>query len=186
VFLVCAGVFFVASLFFFALAIEHALSVVASILFLATVLIVRPYVTDRIDDHWRRTRGGLVERAVGEQLDALRYEGWIVMHGVPQGGMGDIDHIASGPNGVYLIETKDKGFAEEAQLAKARHQAAKLRDELGVWVSPVLCMNRRRKGPWKNGIVAIVAPAQLLDWLRSQRNPRVDPERLARFADSLD
>ena len=73
-FLIGFALFFTANLFFFALAVGHALSAVASILFLATVLIVRPYVIDRLDDHWRRKRGGLVERAVGEQLDALRYE----------------------------------------------------------------------------------------------------------------
>ena len=77
------------------------------------------------------------------------------------------------------------GFAPEEQLSKVKRQAAMLNDELGVWVSPVLCMNRRRNGPWKHGVVAIVAPSQLLDWLRLQKNPPVDPERLARFADSL-
>ena len=99
--------------------------------------------------------------------------------------MGDIDHIASGPNGVYLIETKDMGFASEEQLSKVKRQAARLKDELGVWVSPVLCMNRRRSGPWKQGVVAVVPPSQLLDWLRLQKNPPVDPYVLARFADSV-
>ena len=80
------GLFCTANLFFFALAVGHALSAVASILSVATVLIVRPYVNERVDDHWRRMRGGLVERAVGERLDALRYEGWILMHGVSRVG----------------------------------------------------------------------------------------------------
>jgi hypothetical protein len=82
--------------------------------------------------------------------------------------MGDIDHIASGPNGVYLIETKDMSFARPQQRSKVKRQAAMLNRELGVWVSPVLCMNRRRSGPWRDGVVTILAPAQLLDWLRSQ------------------
>lgn len=106
------------------------------------------------------------------------------MHDVEQQWEGNIDHIVSGPTGAYMIETKARYYQDEA-LRKARRQAAKLHKELGVWVTPVICISARdvslsrREGVW------VVPQQHVVDWIRRQRNPRPSFERLALYADSL-
>jgi hypothetical protein len=41
------------------------------------------------------------------------------MHDIEQGGEGNIDHLLSGPNGVYLVETKERRY-DDRHLPKAR------------------------------------------------------------------
>jgi uncharacterized membrane protein YsdA (DUF1294 family) len=136
------------------------------------------------DDLDRWVLGDKAERAIGELLNELRNEGFIVMHDVEQSGEGNIDHIVSGPTGVYMIESKAKRYPDEA-LLKARRQAAKLHDELDSWVVPVICIHERDREPFRHEKVWIVPEQHLLDWLRAQKNAPVPFERLARFADSL-
>ena len=132
----------------------------------------------------RYRKGSVAEQAVGDALDGLRGDGFIVLHDVlyPRGG--NIDHIVSGSTGVYLIETKFRRF-EERQLGKAKQQALWLHDELGVWVTPVMCLAIRDHAPWTQKKVEIVPRQHLADWIKKQRNPPVDFDRLARFADGL-
>ena len=85
----------------------------------------------------RWLKGSTAEAAVGETLEPLRWERYIVMHDMPQRGEGNIDHVVSGPNGVYLVETKFARYLP-VHLKKAKRQAARLHDELGVWVTPVV------------------------------------------------
>jgi len=47
--------------------------------------------------------------ASGELLEEFRGEGFIAMHGIEQAGEGNIDHLVSGPTGVFMIESKAKG-----------------------------------------------------------------------------
>jgi hypothetical protein len=46
------------------------------------------------------------ERRVGRELARLSRHGWRVLHGVPKGNGGDIDHLLIGPGGVFSINTK--------------------------------------------------------------------------------
>jgi hypothetical protein len=138
------------------------------------------YIDSVVD--WRQ--GGEAEREVGELLGQLESERWTVLHDVMFGGCGNLDHIVSGPNGVYLVETKYRHY-EQKQLGRVKHQARLLHDELGVWVTPVICLRNRSRGEFTASKVAIVPYDHLLDWLRAQRNRPVEFERLARFADKL-
>jgi hypothetical protein len=128
--------------------------------------------------------GFAAEQSVGTALNSLRAEGYDVMHDVEQRGEGNIDHIVTGPTGAYMIETKARTYQDDA-LRKAKRQAAKLHKELGVWVTPVICISdrevtlRRRDGVW------IVPREHLVDWIRRQRNPRPSYERLALYTDSI-
>ena len=79
----------------------------------------------------RGLKGRNGEAVVGEALEGLRWERYIVLHDVPFAGEGNIDHLVSGPNGVYLVETKFGSYLP-VHLKKAKRQAAKLGDELGV------------------------------------------------------
>ena len=130
-------------------------------------------------------RGAQAESVVGYALERLRRLGFAVMHDLPQVGEGNVDHLVSGPSGVFMIETKRWRY-EPDHLLKARRQAAKLASELGVWVTPVICLATRARGrPYLHDGVWIVRRKLLLDWLVAQRNPVLRLERLARFVDGL-
>jgi hypothetical protein len=148
-------------------------------------LAVKPTADAYVDRLLNWQRGAVAERAVGEVLNQLRYEGWIVMHDVEQEHEGNVDHLISGPGGVFMVETKWRRY-EEHHLVKARRQAAKLHDELGIWVTPVIALCERKKpDPFKTKGVWVVPRQSLLDWLGQQHNATLDFERLARFADRL-
>ena len=140
---------------------------------------------DRLLDGLRNWEDGArAERAVGDALDALRPE-FVVMHDIRQPGEGNVDHLVSGPSGVFMIETKTRGYPEDA-LRKAKRQAVKVGNELGVWVTPVICIHERRdREPFKHDGVWIVTRERLLPWLHAQRSATLPFERLARFADTL-
>lgn len=169
---------------FLAFAIGRHVSIAASAAFLAAVLLVRPYVEGYVDRHIRLRSGTQAEIAVGETLEQLRRDGWIVMHDIERPGEANLDHIVSGPNGVYLIETKARRY-EDRHLGRVKGQAMWLHDQLGVWVTPVICIRSRRGGPFRTKRVWVVPLGELLEWLKAQRNPSVAFERLARFADRL-
>jgi len=167
-----------------ALAIGHRLSIAASTLLLLVVVAAKPYADRYADSYIHWLGGARAEESVGETLNELRREGWIVMHDVEQEREGNIDHIASGPNGVFMIETKLRRY-EDRDLVKAKRQAAKLHDELGVWVTPVIRLHTRSGKPFRPHGVWVVPRLSLLDWLRDQRNQPVPFEQLARFADRV-
>ncbi len=54
-------------------------------------------------------RGGDGEQAVGVILDQLRAEGWEVFHDVrwPGRPRANLDHVAIGPTGVFVIDAKN-------------------------------------------------------------------------------
>ena len=165
-------------------ALGHRMGAVTSILFLGFVLAMKPHADRYVDRAVNFWTGADAEEAVGATLDKLRYEGWHLIHDVEWHSRGNVDHIASGPTGVYLIETKANRY-ENRHLGKVAHQARELHDELDCWVTPVICLHSRKGEAFKKGTVWIVPHAKLLDWLRAQHNQIVDFERLARFADGL-
>ena len=133
----------------------------------------------------RWTYGGRSEEGVGETLNGLRHEGFIVMHDIEEPGEGNVDHLVSGRSGVFLVETKHRSY-ELQHLRKAKRQAAKLHDELGIWVTPVVCLDQRRgKPPYRHDGVWIVCREDVAEWVRRQRNAQLPFARLAAFADRL-
>lgn len=155
---------------------------VTSLVGLALVVAVRRFADCQADDALRWLGGAAAERRVGGELDSLRCEGFVVMHDIEQSYEGNVDHLVSGPTGVFMVETKQRRY-KEGDLVKARRQAAKIHDDLGVWVTPVIC--RPGGDPFRTQGVWIVPPQRLLDWIRSQRSTPVAFERLARYADRL-
>ena len=133
----------------------------------------------------RGLKGRNGEAVVGEALEDLRWERYIVLHDIPFVGEGNIDHLVSGPNGVYLVEAKFGSYLP-VHLKKAKRQAAKLTDELGVLVTPVLCVDASEvDDPYRHGGVQVVGLDALLQWITEQSNPPVEFERLARFSAGL-
>ena len=117
--------------------------------------------------HW--DRGAKSEEAVGHALDELLAEGYTVSHDLRQEFEGNVDHLVTGPTGVFMIETKHRGY-KPSDLPKARRQAKKLNDDFGHWVTPVICIDRRRaRKPYRDRGVWIVSRERLPDWVRAQR-----------------
>lgn len=132
-----------------------------------------------------RLRGGRAEQEVGEVLKGLRRGGYLVLNDLMFGGEGNLDHLVSGPNGVFLIETKPTRY-ESSQLTKVKRQAARVHDELGNhWVTPVMCAGSRRKKPYKHDGVWITGSNNIVQLITSLNGKPVDPERLYRFTDRL-
>lgn len=165
---------------------DHPGQRIGAVSALALVLLfvaLRPHAVQWADTvlDWRK--GAVAERAVGELLSELGREGWIVMHDLAQDGRGNIDHLISGPNGVYLVETKYRRYADR-DLPKVKWRAARLNREVGVWVTPVICLFDRSGNPFHAGGVAVIPRQHLLEWLHAQRSRPADFERLARFAET--
>jgi hypothetical protein len=139
---------------------------------------------DRIELAVPWLKGASAETAVGAELNELRRDGYIVMHDVMFGGEGNLDHMVSGPNGVFLVETKFKRY-EMHQLTKVKRQAARVHDALGHFVTPVMCAGVREKRPYKHERVWIAGRGQLAELIRGIEGRPVDPERLFRFSDSV-
>lgn len=62
-----------------------------------------------------RYLGYFGERVVAENLEPLKAQGWRIFHDVPalaDGRAFNIDHVAVGPTGVYVIETKTRRKGE--------------------------------------------------------------------------
>ena len=57
----------------------------------------------------RYERGAAGEAATAAQLDSLRQHGWAVFHDVrwPGRPKANIDHVAVGPGGVFVIDSKN-------------------------------------------------------------------------------
>jgi hypothetical protein len=148
---------------------------------MACVIIGARLVADDVVS-WRK--GAEAESAVGQELDALRADGYVVMHDFMLGGKRNCDHLVSGPNGVFVVETKFRRY-EVKHLGIVKRQALQLHDELGCWVTPVICAGVRHRS-FEHARVLITGRGILADAIK-QRPPsgRVDLERLARFADRL-
>jgi Nuclease-related domain len=129
----------------------------------------------------RWTKGGRSEQAVGELLDVLGEEGYVVAHDLEQSFEGNIDHVVAGPNGAFLIETKHRRYEDRA-LAKAKRQAARLHGELGVWVTPVICVQARQRPPFRHQGVWVMSADHLTGWIRDQRGRPVGSAALQRLA----
>lgn len=155
----------------------------------ASVLLVVAYVANRFaNDHldagiaWGK--GGNGEVTVGRTLEALRSEGYVVMHDLDKGFAGNVDHLISGPTGAFMVETKFRRYNDDRDLARARRLAKHLARELDVsWVQPVVCFAARSYRPRNLKGVAVLGVDDLLPFIRSQRNPVVPFEVLAAFAD---
>ena len=175
------ALFFLVDGLVLALAVGHRLSLAGSAFFLAFVFAAKPHAEGFVDRTLNWIRGARAEQAVGETLNELRTDGWYVAHEIDHAGEGNIDHLVSGPRGVYLIETKARHY-QDRHLGKAKRQAAKVHDDLGVWVTPVICLHERRGEPLHAHGVWVVPRQHLLGWLRAQHNRPVGSDRLAHLS----
>ena len=158
--------------------------IVISVLIICLALGLRSLANREADRAIPWLKGARAETSAGEELNELRREGFTVMHDIEQRGEGNIDHLVSGPTGVFLVETKLRRYMP-SDLVKVKRQAVKLHAELETWITPVICLHDREGRPFRTEGVWIVPQAVICEWTRGQRNAVVRFERLARFADSL-
>ena len=154
------------------------------------------------DDALVWERGGKGEVRTAKELALLEAEGWTVFHDIQRDNY-NWDHVAIGPPGVFLLETKDIGAtvkivnevpvadgATRAQLEEyakwpswARKSAAEIHDEIerqegrGPWVKAVIVL----WGDFPDGLVeadkiVYVRGDRLVEWLRSLK-PELSPGR---------
>ena len=85
-----------------------ALSILA---FIAAFIIGARWFTAKTKENSNRYLGYFGERIVAEHLEPLKLQGWRIFHDVPcvnNGTKFNIDHIAVGSAGVFVIETKTR------------------------------------------------------------------------------
>jgi hypothetical protein len=162
--------------------ISGTVTAVLSLAAIAVAFGLERGLANRFDLFERWTKGARSEAAVGAELEQLRPE-FVVMHDIERPGAGNIDHLVSGPTGVFLVETKHRRF-EKPQLRKVRGQAAAIHDSLGEWVTPVICLDRPFR-PRVYGGVTVVGRPEIVAWIRGQRNRSVPFDALARFSDGV-
>jgi hypothetical protein len=129
----------------------------------------------RADSALAWLKGGRAETRVGDELDALRQHGWLVIHHLTKDRGGDVDHIVCGPRGAYAIETKSGHFAgRNAGQAEANSRFVK--HKLGIKnVVPIVCVGNTAR-PMKKGQVWVMSSEYLVPWLLSRRDRPVDAE----------
>ena len=107
------------------------------------------------------------------------------MHDIEQPGKGDVDHVVCGPTGVYVVKTKARRYLEK-DLHTATRQATQLAQELGVWVTPVICVYEGVDArPHQSKRVWIVPRESLLEWIQGESNQTLPLDAFARFAGRL-
>lgn len=123
---------------------------------------------------------------VREALNDLRMRGYVVVHGDERDGEGSIDHLVSGPSGLFLVNSAGRRFSGE-QLLETRRRAEELFRELRTWVTPVLCLpsGRGRDKPRRRERVWVVRRKRVVEWICGQRNPVLELERVSGLAERL-
>jgi hypothetical protein len=161
-------------------------------------LVLWLYVADQVPVHIQRWGSGAAgERRTERVLGPLARVGWTTTHDLELPGAGNIDHLAVGPSGVFVIDSKawsgvvtvdDDGATitprddpEAAWLARGRHRAAARRTarvtrtlaaEAGMTVSAahavVVVWGNFPQRVATSGDVTYVAGEYLHDWLLGQ------------------
>jgi hypothetical protein len=150
---------------------------------------------------WRR--GAVGERRTARMLDPLERHGWVVLHDLAlPGSHANIDHLAIGPGGVFVIDSKQyRGRFQldpSGRLWHGRHslaptlravsfeadQAAQVLPDPGVAVVPIVAVHGAQV-PWGKVVTdgVPVVTARRLPSLLGGLPPMLGPERVANLAD---
>jgi Nuclease-related domain len=183
-------------------------SIIASVVIVITGFAFVKVVTELPNDVIRWERGAQGERATAGYLTALEAAGFISFHNRWVAGLrGDVDHIAVGPTGIFVIETKTTTAKVEVirdSLLLAEHDKQEwvdqvtreamavqialrdLVDPLHRTVAPVLCVHG--SGP---GIGRTVAGVQIVSGPRLAATLSAAPSVLTdmdiqRLAEAID
>jgi Nuclease-related domain len=183
-------------------------TIIASIVIVMTGFAFVKIVTELPYDVIRWERGAQGERATAGYLTALEDAGFISFHNRWVAGLrGDVDHIAVGPSGIFVIETKTTKAKVEVirdRLLLADHDKQEwvdqvtreamavqialrdLVDPLHRTVSPVLCVHGTGPGIGRTVAgVQVVSGARLVAALSSAPPVLTDTD-IQRLAGAVD
>ncbi len=158
-------------------------------------------------ENWQSGAWG--EQATAKALRALEHDGWVVLHDL-DAGRGNVDHIAVGPGGVYLLDSKrlggsvtvdggnvtvrrlddpdlsyqHPGSGHLLSLARQTHQRVLASSRLNTWVTPVMVVWAEFPQRFVEDRCVYVHGEELAAWLRS-RPPRISPGRVRQVADAV-
>jgi hypothetical protein len=146
------------------------------------------------------------ERAVGQQLETLRNQGYEIFHDIPGDGH-NIDHVVIGPGGVFVIETKTRskpvgrkpeisyhgkvlridGHARPDPIVQVRAASSEMdkliREWLGhsVEIRPVLVFPGRFCTMQKTNSVWVLNESAVVSWISMafRRMPDTDIRQIA-------
>jgi len=96
----------------------------ASLCFIGSLVLSLCWMVKRLQRYWNDALGYLGEREVAEHMLPLIAQGYHVFHDVPAEGKKkkfNLDHVAVGPSGVAVIETKTRRKGR-ARPGRASHQ----------------------------------------------------------------
>jgi hypothetical protein len=85
--------------------------VVAVVVFVFTLLLCVRWCQTQLQREADDYLGFFGERYVAEWLDPLKAQGWFIFHDIPCAGATgkfNLDHVAVGPGGVWVVETKTR------------------------------------------------------------------------------
>lgn len=154
---------------------------------LAAVVVVALLSRQEVRADLRRYgRGYAGEAAVGAALGALP-GGWRVFHDVRL-GLENADHVVVGPRGVFSVEVKNysgrilatpgglftHGQRNDAAVRQAWRQARKLRELLGVEVTPLLVFAGGEPEGERVGDLLVLSGAELVPYLLSLTERRLE------------
>ncbi|MGZ4356396.1 MAG: nuclease-related domain-containing protein [Gaiellaceae bacterium] len=167
----------------------------------ATAMAFADFVRGEPPQHiqnWRRGAEG--ERKTERILRPLGKHGWSIRHDVQKDGRANVDHIASGPRGNFLLETKhvtgsvtvddgclvvrqfddpDEVWRYKTLANRVRGQAAELSDQLSkdtghrTWVQGVVVIWGEFPAKFVEADrLVYIHGEHLRAWLTSSRRPR--------------
>jgi hypothetical protein len=139
----------------------------------------------------RRVQGAVGEERVGAILEALRAEGWSMIHDVAT-GRGNVDHIVVGPGGLFTVETKsrrgrvDVGRIEERWLKQAYAQRKHVERAVGRHAECLLVFSDAYLSvPISRHRGVVVLPARLLASYLKRQRAVYSPAEIAAVSESL-
>jgi len=84
---------------------------VTVMVFIALFIVSARWVSRKMKEQFNRYLGYFGERIVAECMEPLKARGWRIFHDVPgvaNGTKFNLDHVAVGPQGVFVVETKTR------------------------------------------------------------------------------
>lgn len=171
------------------------------------VLVHRPDESARLVENWQSGAWG--ERATAKVLRQLEQDGWIVLHDL-SARRGNVDHIAVGPAGVYLLDSKRLGGSVSVDdnrvmvrrfddpdlkyehtgsrhllsLARQSHQRVAATSRIKTWVTPVMVIWADFPQRIAEARCVYVHGEELVGWLRS-RPQTIAPSRVRQVAEAV-
>lgn len=104
---------------------------VSLVVFIGSFIVAARWFAGKTQQSYNRYLGYFGERIVAEHLEPLKQQGWRIFHDVPcqnNGAKFNIDHVAVGPQGVFVVETKTRrkggarpGFDDHKVYFDGRH-----------------------------------------------------------------